>query len=240
MVKFHSVAGRLVGGAWLVLTALNVVDIALRGRDVAALLALAVVVFGAGLAVVFGLRPGVFADDTGVHLRNPLRDVRVPWPAFESVDGGDGLIVRYRDPAGTVQTVRSWILRSSARRQAAQRRRAALGTALSGKGATGIKGAEATGRADAGGSTPSRYAAEQLRVLAGAHNREAALRTAGSAPEPEPTVNSAPDSVTEPAADRAEGGSAVPATAQWSRPAIAALAVPGVFLAIVGMIAVLG
>lgn len=156
---FRSLGARVAGWAWMVLAAANLIDIAVRGRDLAALIAAAVLLTGCGLAYMLGLRPAIVADEAGVWLRNPLKDVRIPWPALQQIDVGGAL--RFRCVVdGEPWQAKAWVLQTSPRAQARARAResrrpdpavpAALAEHLEGR-------------------TPADFAAEQLTELAVAH-----------------------------------------------------------------------
>lgn len=79
--------GRLVAGwVWMAITALNLVDLAVRGRDLASVVAAAVLLFGCALAYVLLLRPRIVADPHRLRVVNPLRTFTVPWPAVHRVE----------------------------------------------------------------------------------------------------------------------------------------------------------
>ncbi len=96
----------------------------------------AVLVLVTGVAYVTILRPRVVADAESVLLRNPLRDIRVPWGTVTGVELGDLIRVRCQAPAAgsaagapaRERVLHGWALQSSRRsRQRAQlkaRRRA--------------------------------------------------------------------------------------------------------------------
>ncbi|WP_344972594.1 PH domain-containing protein [Salinactinospora qingdaonensis] len=99
---------RVLGWCWLGLVALNLLDLALRGRTSAALVAGAVLLASAGVAYVVALRPKLTPTEAGVWLVNPLRDVFVPWSALTWVDVTDVLRVHTDG-----RVFRSWPLRES-------------------------------------------------------------------------------------------------------------------------------
>jgi hypothetical protein len=78
---------------WVV-CALLLADVLHRGRWPSN----AIAALGLGLAAIFAYavywRPEVVADDLGVLLRNPLRDVRVPWSRVTSIGGSWSLAIR--------------------------------------------------------------------------------------------------------------------------------------------------
>ncbi|WP_460858377.1 PH domain-containing protein [Nocardiopsis coralliicola] len=101
---------RVLAWVWLGVVALLLIDLAVRGRDSASLIAAAVLLFSAGVAYVLWLRPRVVPGADGVKVVNPLRDTFVPWSAFTWADVTD--VVRVH--AGST-VVRSWALRETKR-----------------------------------------------------------------------------------------------------------------------------
>jgi hypothetical protein len=165
---FRSTAARVGGWVWLVFAAANLVDVAIRGRDFAAVIAAVVLLLGCGVAYVIGLRPRVEADETGLRVHNPLRDVVVPWPALLEITAPDSLLIAYTGPDGERHQTRSWVLQTSPRARAKAERRAArtpedkIGRYVEDR-------------------TPADFAAEQLTELAETHRR-AGKAPAGKAP----------------------------------------------------------
>jgi hypothetical protein len=170
---FRSTAARVSGWAWLVFAAVNMVDLAMRGRDSAALIAAAVLLLGCGIAYVIGLRPRVVADETGVRVHNPLRDIVVPWSALEKIAAPGSLRITYTGSDGERHEARSWVLQTSPRERAKAERRAA-------------RSPEDDIARYVMNRTPADFAAEQLTELAEAHRRTSKASTgaaqAGAAP----------------------------------------------------------
>ncbi|MCW2903563.1 MAG: hypothetical protein JWO67_5828 [Streptosporangiaceae bacterium] len=127
---FRSNGARLVAWAWMAFAGLNLVDVAVRGHDRAGLMAAAVLLLGCGLAYGFGLRPRIVADDAGVRLHNPLRDVRVPWPALRQVEAAETLHLHCTwtsgegAPGEEGQRFKAWSFQTSPRARARAERRA--------------------------------------------------------------------------------------------------------------------
>lgn len=145
---FTPVPSRVLGWILIAVAVANFVDIGIRGRDHASLVAAAALLLGCGIVYVLCLRPGMVAGDDAVHMRNPLRDVRVPWPALETADVTDAL----RLHAGG-KTYRSWAHQESSRARARARMR---------KPRTDLPENVADAVA---GKTRSEYIAEQLREM---------------------------------------------------------------------------
>ncbi|MGE5285795.1 MAG: PH domain-containing protein [Micromonosporaceae bacterium] len=106
---------------WLVFAAANLIDLAVRGRDHSSAVIAAVLVLITGVAYVAMRRPRIIADADSVLLRNPLRDIRVPWGVVTGVDVGDMICVRCEVEATAAgappreRVLRGWALQSSHR-----------------------------------------------------------------------------------------------------------------------------
>jgi hypothetical protein len=110
---FRSSAVRFVGWAWMVVAALNLVDLAWRGRDLASLVATTVLLLGCGIAYVVALRPKIVAHEEAVRFHNLLRDVTLPWDAVERFEGGDAVYAHTED-----RRHRAYVLQTSPRARA--------------------------------------------------------------------------------------------------------------------------
>lgn len=121
---FRSTAALVGGWAWMVFAALNLLDLAIRGRDTASLVATAVLLTGCGIAYVVGIRPRVTADDRGVRVRNPFRDTALPWPSVREVDATDAVRIHYTGAEAADRIVRVWCLPHSPRARAKAERQA--------------------------------------------------------------------------------------------------------------------
>lgn len=117
-----------MGWAWLVISALLLVDLVVRGKDFSAVVSGAVLLITVGVAYVVAIRPKVVATEDGVRLVNPLREVFVPWSAFTWADVSDVLRVHADD-----QVFRSWAVRENKR---AEVRRTCGGSTATGRGRT--------------------------------------------------------------------------------------------------------
>lgn len=145
---FASTPARVLGWILIAVAAANFVDLGIRGRDHASLIAVAALLLGCGVVYVLCLRPSVVAGDDAVRMRNPLRDVRVPWAALETADVTDALRLHTSG-----RKYRSWALQESSRARARARMR---------KPRTDLP--ENVAEAVAG-RTRSEYVAEQLREM---------------------------------------------------------------------------
>ncbi|MBO2452080.1 PH domain-containing protein [Actinomadura barringtoniae] len=209
MLKFRSTAARVGAWTWMVFAALNLVDIVVRGRDTTALVMAALLIFGCGLAFVLGLRPIILGDDSGVTLRNPLRDVRVPWAAVRKIEDKDAIVVRYRGTDGAERASRAWVLQTSPRARAKAEARARAD-------AKKVPGSAADHLA---GRTPTQYAAQQLTEM-GDRQRP----TKGKPGNPAAAAEKDAQKTAEAQLGKTSG------TVAWSPAAVLALGIPGAFL----------
>jgi hypothetical protein len=149
---FRSTPSYVFAWVWMAFAAANLVDLAVRGRDVASVIAAGSLLLGAGVAYVIGLRPRVVADDEGVRLHNPMKDVRLPWSAVEKVEKTDAIEIHSGD-----RRFRAYALQASprARARAKAKTRRAGGPALPDHVAEYVKG-----------KLPIDFAVDQLNELA--------------------------------------------------------------------------
>ena len=161
---------RFCSWVWLGLALFLVFDV-VRRRTVesSGWIAVAVLLFVSAVVWAIWLRPLVMVNDQLVVLRNPFRDVVVPWQAVTSIDATDKLRIHVGECAH-----RSWAIQvpERARRRAARashRVRGEHGHLLS-----------QDLRAELSGRTHADYVAVQLRERWAAH-RSAQATTAGSA-----------------------------------------------------------
>jgi hypothetical protein len=140
----------------MVFAAANLVDLAVRGRDVTAVIAASSLLFGAGVAYVIGLRPRVVADETSVRLHNPLRDIRLSWSAVDKVETTDAIEISSGD-----RTFRAYALQISPRARARARARPRRDSRLPDSVAEHVHG-----------RLPIDFAAEQLNELATQNRRD--------------------------------------------------------------------
>ena len=200
LLTIRSTPARVGAWAWTAFAVLNLIDIAVRGRDMASAVMASILLLGCGIAYVVGLRPAVVADEDAVTVRNPLREARLPWTALRDVTGTHALVFRYTVPGGE-RSLKAWVLQTSPRAQAKAEARAAREARKLPAGAA----------AKLKGRTPTTYAAQQLNDLAGKHRPKG---KGGTTTE---------EAVTE--------------GLVWSRPAVAAVAVPGLLVAATSVLA---
>lgn len=104
--------------AWMIFAALNLADIAYRGRDRSSAVAAAVLLLGCGCAYVLGLRPKVVGDGAGVRIVNLFRTYTLPWSSVREITTGRVLTLVY--DGGTVE---AWAVQTSPRAMARAKRK---------------------------------------------------------------------------------------------------------------------
>lgn len=90
---YRSALAPLTWWVWVAFAVANLIDIAVQGRDRLSVTAAAALLLATAVAYVAALRPRVIADPSGIVVRNPLRDHRLPWPSVQRVDLGTVLRV---------------------------------------------------------------------------------------------------------------------------------------------------
>jgi hypothetical protein len=207
---FRSTAALVGGYMWMVFTAVNLVDVAVRGHDLAGVIAVAALLLGCGIGYVIGLRPRIVADENGVRLHNPLRDIVVPWQAVQKITASESIRILYTGPDGEQRETRSWVLQTSPRARAKAQRRAEHNP-------------DDTLAQYVRNRTPADFAVEQLTELADSHRRARRGPIGAGADPTDPTGHDGTD----------DAGSAEPSAGRvvWFPPAIAALVVPALLLA---------
>ena len=133
---FRSPTAVIVWIVWLLFAVGNWVDLAVQGRDHTSAVAAAILLLATGAAYVTAQRPRIIADQTGVTVRNPLRDHRIGWASVAKVDLADMLRVhcQWRSPAAAApgtpsgkehrKVISAWAIHYSRRRQFAAGARA--------------------------------------------------------------------------------------------------------------------
>lgn len=136
--------GWVLGWVWMAFAALNVIDILRHEWSRSSAHAGSVLLLVSGIVWVIALRPRLRADADRVLLRNPLRDIEIPWGAVTEIESRDTVRVttedrRYHSWVGHVpHRRRAWFSRSRMPGRAA-----GLGVGLGGKGRTEPTAAEA-------------------------------------------------------------------------------------------------
>ncbi|WP_214408788.1 PH domain-containing protein [Sphaerisporangium fuscum] len=120
---FRSKTAFVLGWVWMVFAAFNAVDLVRRGTIPSALVAGAVLAVLTAAVFVGCLRPGILFQEHGLLVRNPLRNVFVPWKAVDGVHVSHAIVIESGD-----ESVRCWTPQASARERARAVRRGAAGS----------------------------------------------------------------------------------------------------------------
>ena len=125
---FRSAGSSVLSWAWFVVAVIVLVDLAVQGRDHAAVVTAVLVLAITGVVYACAWRPKIVADSTGITLINPVRDHQVPWAAVSNVDVVNAVRVHCEPAPGAARgkVLYSWAVQSSPRtaRKAALRREA--------------------------------------------------------------------------------------------------------------------
>ncbi|WP_405144766.1 PH domain-containing protein [Sphaerisporangium sp. NBC_01403] len=172
---FRSKTAWVLGWVWMVFAAFNAVDLVANGTIPSALVAGAVLAVLTAAVFVGCLRPGILAGEDGVLVRNPLRNVFVPWKAVDGIHVSHAIIIESGD-----DTVRCWAPQSSARERAkAVRRGAPVVPAKSGRYPSTqpqLSKAEQAAAQVMAGRTHADWVAQQLTETAEKRSRAAGER----------------------------------------------------------------
>lgn len=230
---FRSPGSAVLSWAWFVVAVIIGVDLAVQGRDHAALVTAALVLAITGIVYGCAWRPKIVADRTGITIINPVRDHQVPWAAVTKVDVVNAVRVHCAAPAGASRgkVLYSWAVQSSPRsvRRAALRREAAA------QGRPRLTPRPRSLQPPPG--TVPRYG-ELPESAREALNRSSAEFTAGRLAERAQHAQQAGRAAQSPAAEQAaapEPGPGVP-RALWAWPSIAAMLAPLVLLLVVVLV----
>jgi hypothetical protein len=114
---YRSPVAPVVWWVWVVFALANLADIAVQGHDHFAAQIAAILILITGVAYVTAFRPRILADDTGITIRNPLRDHQVPWACVQNVDLGDSLQVHcaWQDGEQKTKLLYGWAVHSPRR-----------------------------------------------------------------------------------------------------------------------------
>jgi hypothetical protein len=231
---FRSAGSTVLSWAWFVVAAIILVDLAVQGRDHAAVVTAVLVLAITGVVYACAWRPKIVADSSGITVINPVRDHQVPWTAVSKVDVVNAVRVHCEPAPGAARgkVLYSWAVQSSPRatRKAALRRevnskprprltprprvmQSPPGSAPRGYGELPDSAKEALERSSAD------FTAGRLAERA-QHARRAAARAAGATPASAPLA----DGPIPPAAPAPAGGTGpvagpVPASEQAGAPA---------------------
>ena len=123
---FRSAGSTVLSWAWFVVAVIILVDLAVQGRDHAALLTAMLVLAITGVVYACAWRPKIVADSSGIAVINPVRDYQVPWSAVSKVDVVNAVRVHCEPAPGAARgkVIYSWAVQSSPRstRKASLRR----------------------------------------------------------------------------------------------------------------------
>jgi hypothetical protein len=126
---FRSAGSLILSWAWFVVAVIVLVDLAVQGRDRAALVTAVVVLVITGVVYACAWRPKIVADSAGISLINPVRDYRVPWAGVVMVDVVNAVRVHCTPAPGAARgkVLYSWAVQASQRstKRAALRREVA-------------------------------------------------------------------------------------------------------------------
>ena len=125
---FRSAGSAILSWAWFVVAVIILVDLAVQGRDHAAMITAVLVLGITGVVYACAWRPKIVADSGGITVINPVRDYQVPWTAVGKVDVVNAVRVHCEPAPGAARgkVLYSWAVQSSPRatRRAALRREA--------------------------------------------------------------------------------------------------------------------
>jgi hypothetical protein len=250
---FRSPTALVVWVVWLLFAVGNWVDLAVQGRDKTSVVAAAILLLATGIAYVTAQRPRVIVDDTGVTIKNPVRDHEISWAAVtdvdladllrvhctldpgQSQDPGNGRAAGQRHDRRKRKVISAWAIHYSRRRQLSaetKARRSAARTA--GGGRPSLLGGFAApsrgmsyGAPAAASSTSSSEAEAKMIVRLIKERATAAHAEALWAASPPAPTTPAPASTATPADSATPISTATPATsADSATPANVATDVP--------------
>jgi len=125
---FRGAGSAVLSWAWFVVAVIILVDLAVQGRDHAAVVTAVFVLGITGVVYACAWRPKIVADSGGITVMNPVRDYQVPWTAVSKVDVVNAVRVHCEPAPGAARgkVLYSWAVQSSPRatRRAALRREA--------------------------------------------------------------------------------------------------------------------
>ncbi|WP_371780737.1 hypothetical protein [Streptosporangium subroseum] len=237
---FRSKTALVVGWIWMVFAAYNAVDLTVRYSGPASMVAAVVLGVLTVLVFISCLRPAIIMTEEGVLVRNPLRNVFVPWTGVDEITVSHVITITSGD-----DRVRCWTPQTTARERAMAVRRGKSAT-TGGTGGIGgrfrtepvrSKGEQAAAEMLAG-KTHADWVAEQLEERAEAAKRSVAATFMGasSAAVKEPVTATAGEPASETAGEPVTATVKEPATrtglmkVTWSPSAMAALLATAILL----------
>ncbi|AWS40738.1 PH domain-containing protein [Streptosporangium sp. 'caverna'] len=229
---FRSKTALVVGWIWMVFAAYNAVDLTVRYSGPASMVAAVVLGVLTVLVFISCLRPAIIMTEEGVLVRNPLRNVFVPWTGVDEITVSHVITITSGD-----DRVRCWTPQTTARERAMAVRRGKSAT-TGGTGGIGgrfrtepvrSKGEQAAAEMLAG-KTHADWVAEQLEERAEAAKRSVAATAMGlsSAAAKEPVTATAGEPASETAKEPATRTGLMKVT--WSPSAMAALLATAILL----------
>jgi hypothetical protein len=254
---FRSPTAVVVWVVWLLFAVGNWIDLAVQGRDHLSVVAAAALLLATGVAYVTAQRPRIIADDTGVTVRNPLRDHRIGWAGVAKIDLVDLLRVHcaWGPDSRHHKVISAWAVHYSRRRQFAAdvkarrtaRRSLAVPTGF-GRPGEPVAAREPASAAEADAQRIVRLLSERATAARAEALWASSTPEAPGAQAPGPQAPGAaagPQSAETRAATDTEPASptalatprwAEPLTSTWSRRALTALVIPGLILLIVCLV----
>jgi PH (Pleckstrin Homology) domain-containing protein len=249
---FRSAGSAVLSWAWFVVAVIVLVDLAVQGRDHAAVVTAAAVLAITGVVYSCAWRPRIVADTSGIAIVNPVRDHQVPWAAVAKVDVVNAVRVHCGPVPGAARgkVLYSWAVQSSPRsaRKAALRREAAdqprfrltpRPRSMPPPGAASRYGEIPESAREALDRTSAEFTAGRLEERA-QHARQAAARAA-RLPAAGDADGAAEGSLAagQPGPGNGVSGgqpaAAGPPAARWAWPSIAAMIVPLLLLLLVAL-----
>jgi hypothetical protein len=114
---FRSAGSAILSWAWFVVAVIILVDLAVQGRDHAAVVTAVLVLAITGVVYACAWRPKIVADSGGITVINPVRDYQVPWTAVSKVDVVNAVRVHCEPAPGAARgkVLYSWAVQSSPR-----------------------------------------------------------------------------------------------------------------------------
>ncbi|WP_248965465.1 hypothetical protein [Sphaerisporangium perillae] len=169
---FRSKTAWVLGWVWMVFAAFNAVDLVANGTIPSALVAGAVLAVLTAAVFVGCLRPGILPREDGIMVRNPLRNVLVPWKAVDGIHVSHAIIIESGD-----DSVRCWTPQASARERAKAVRRGTpnvpAGSSRYPTTQPQVSKAEQKAAEAMAGRTHADWVAQQLTEMAEKKSREA-------------------------------------------------------------------
>ncbi|GGS82061.1 hypothetical protein GCM10010156_46000 [Planobispora rosea] len=166
---FRSKFALILGWVWVAFAAFNAVDLVVRYSGPPSLVAAAVLGVLTAVVVVTCLRPAIVLTEEGVLVRNPFRNVSVPWTAVDDVTVSHAITI-----SSGGRAVRCWTPQTTSRERASAVRRAQRPASARGLATEPVRTAAEQAAAEAlAGRTHTDWVAEQITERAEAAKRAA-------------------------------------------------------------------